>query len=93
MFGTEKTENLGFLRDISNTGMKIKSICQYEIGAPLTFNIYDDETDEVMFAECHVAWSRKASTDASYSKIIEMGVQFIETDPALKKYTRSLMTS
>ena len=85
-FGDAQAEHLGFLEDISATGMRLNSNKSYQPGTTIKMCIYDDISKTDMYAEGYVAWADKRRYSLLRSPKKLMGIRFLQTSPLLKSY-------
>lgn len=83
-FGPDHPDNIGFMEDISATGLRIKSNHVYKPGTVLKLELEDH--DIKMYAEGIVTWAKKAPPQMMRIARCGMGISFLRIDSNMVHY-------
>lgn len=93
-FGINEADKVGFLEDISITGIKIKTNNIFRPGTKLIVQIIDNKnstTGTTMYAEGVVTWAKKVPISFMRSITCGMGIAFLKINLELKDFLDELL--
>jgi hypothetical protein len=85
-FGIQDTNNLGFVEDISLSGVRVKTNTVFRPSTKLKLEISTDNPDEIMTAEGIVSWAKKVPLSMMRTQRCGMGITFLKKDQQLLQY-------
>ncbi|MFC1854919.1 PilZ domain-containing protein [Thermodesulfobacteriota bacterium] len=89
-FGQTETKNLGFIEDISATGIRVKTKTVFKPSTKLQVEISLEDSDETMKAEGVVMWAKKVPPGMSHRVQSGMGITFLRIDTILHDFLLKL---
>jgi len=90
-FGIQDTKAVGFVEDISSTGLRIKTATVFKPGLTLKMEIFNESTDQVMYAEGVIMWAIKVPPDMMRKKRCGMGVTYLKFDSNMHAFLVDLL--
>jgi len=89
-FGLDEAKQLGFVEDISTTGLRIKTGTVYKPGLSIKMQIEDEKTGLMMEADGLVRWARKVPPSMMAKHRCGMGIAFMKIDASMHGFLMSL---
>jgi Tfp pilus assembly protein PilZ len=90
-YGIDKTDRTGFTRDLSETGLFIKTNTVFKPGT--TIQVELTFPDRTFYLWARVVWAKKVPPQLAHVLECGMGISFANPDPEWSEYYRGLVGS
>ena len=89
-YGLETPDTVGFLEDISSTGVRIKTNVVFKPGSTIKIEIVDEARHQILIVEGLVRWARKVPPAMVRTERCGMGIAFLKIDANMHQFLLDL---